>query len=304
MMFSLIIFYRSAMNGHSKREVLEIFNLNQKNVISLFLFLNNLRFLAKWPSDISRDLLTLCLYFKMIRTMSSLCVPSFDSAPSSMLKLQSKIDFPQVNPESQALNYLSQKVTEQCAKANKLLAFVRGASRYIQSTQTCRTLYLSIACCHLGYGTQVRSPQSIGLLMRVENVQRRATKLILKPSFRCDVTYKTRLQLTKLLPISFWHEFFYKAVNNLVFKDSEVLPATRQTTRSTGSSSSNAISYISKRSRTVTYQRSFFIRACCTWNVLPAESRTSHISLASFKRSLFQYYNKALDLYDVDDIRT
>ena len=140
--------------------------------------------------------------------------------------------------------------------------------------------------------------------MRVENVQRRATKLILKPSFRCDVTYKTRLQLTKLLPISFWHEFFYKAVNNLVFKDSEVLPATRQTTRSTGSSSSNAMSYISKRSRTVTYQRSFFIRACCTWDVLPAESRTSHISLASFKRSLFQYYNKALDLYDVDDIRT
>ena len=292
MMFSLIIFYRSAMNGHSKREVLEIFNLNQKNVISLFLFLNNLRFLAKWPSDISRDLLTLCLYFKMLRTMSSLCLPSFDSAPSSMLKLQSKIDFPQVNPESQALNYLSQKVTEQCAKANKLLAFVRGASRYIQSTQTCRTLYLSIACCHLGYGTQVRSPQSIGLLKRVENVQRRATKLILKPSFRCNVTYKTRLQLTKLLPISFWHEFldivlFYKAVNNLVFKDSEVLPATGQSTRSTGSSSSNAITYISKRSRTVTYQRSFFIRACRTWNVLPAELRTSHISLASFKPSLY-----------------
>ena len=32
--------------------------------------------------------------------------------------------------------------------------------------------------------------------------------------------------------------------------------------------------------------------------------RTSHISLASLKRSLLQYYNKALDLYDVDDIRT
>ena len=128
MMFSLIIFYRSAMNGHSKREVLEIFNLNQKNVISLFLFLNNLRFLAKWLSDISHDLLTLCLYFKMLRTMSSLCVPSFDSAPS-MLKLQSKIDFPQVNPQSQALNYVSKKVTEKCAKANKLLGFVRGASR-------------------------------------------------------------------------------------------------------------------------------------------------------------------------------
>ena len=179
------------------------------------------------------------------------------------------------------------QVTEQCAKANKLLGFVRRASRYIQSIQTRRTLYLSIVRCHLGYATQVWSPESIGLLRRVENVQRRATKLILKLPFRCDVTYKTRLQLTNLLPISYWHEFldivfFYKAVNNLVFIDSEALPATRQSTRSTRSSSSNAITYIPKRSRTVTYQRSFFIRACCAWNVLPAELRTSHISLASF----------------------
>ena len=140
-------------------------------------------------------------------------------------------------------------------------------------------------------------------------MQRRATKQILKLPFRCEVTYKTRLQLTNLLPISYWHEFldiffFYKAVDDLVFIDSEALPATRQSTRSTRSSSSNAISYIPKRSRTVTYQRSLFIHACCTWNILPAELPASHISLVSLKRSLFQYYNRALDLYDVDDIRT
>ena len=155
------------------------------------------------------------------------------------------------------------QVTEQCAKANKLLGFVRRASRYIQSTQTRRTLYLSIVRCHLGYATQVWSPQSFGSLKRVENVQRRATKLILKLPFRCDVTYKTRLQLTNLLPISCWHEvldmvFFYTAVNNVVFIDSEALPTTKQSRRSTRSSSSNAITYIPKRSRTVTYQRSFF----------------------------------------------
>ena len=138
-------------------------------------------------------------------------------------------------------------------------------------------------------------------------MQRRATKLILKLPFRCVVTYKTRLQLTNLLSISYWHEFldivfFYKAVNNLVFIGNEALPTT----------SINEINqvieqqcyYIPKRSRIVTYQRSFFIRACRTWSVLPAELRSSHISLASFKRSLFQFYNKALDLYDIDDIRT
>ena len=32
MMFSLIIFYSSAIEGHSKRKVLEIFNMNYKNV--------------------------------------------------------------------------------------------------------------------------------------------------------------------------------------------------------------------------------------------------------------------------------
>ena len=201
------------------------------------------------------------------------------------------------------------QVTEQCAKANKLLGFIRRASRYIQSTQTRRSLYLSIVRCHLGYATQVWSPQSIGLLKRVENVQRRATKLILKLPFRCDVAYKTRLQLTNLLPILYWHEyldmvFFYKAVNNLVFIDSEALPVTRQFTRSTRTSRSSAITYIPNRSRTLTYQRSFFIRACRTWNVLPAELRTSHISLALFKTLLLQYYKKALNLYDADDIRT
>ena len=142
-----------------------------------------------------------------------------------------------------------------------------------------------------------------------QNVQRRATKLILKLPFRCDVTYKTRLQLTNLLPISYWHEyldmvFFYKAVNNLVFIDSEALPVTRPFTRSTRTSRSSAITYIPNRSRTVTYQRSFFIRACRTWNVFPAELRTSHISLALFKILLLQYYKKALNLYDADDIRT
>ena len=140
---------------------------------------------------------------------------------------------------------------------------MRRTSGYIQSTQTSRTLYVSIVRCHLGYATQVRSPESIGLLKRKENVQRRVTELDLKLPFRCDVTYKTRVQLTNLLPISCWHEvldmvFFYTAVNNVVFIDSEALPTTKQSRRSTRSSSSNAITYIPKRSRTVTYQRSFF----------------------------------------------
>ena len=64
MVFLLIL--QCAMDGLFKREV------------------NDMRFLAKWSRDMSLDLLTQYLYFK---TMSSFCVPNFDSAPSSMPKL-------------------------------------------------------------------------------------------------------------------------------------------------------------------------------------------------------------------------
>ena len=37
MIFTLAIFYWSTMDGHSKREVIEIFNMNKKNVIARFL---------------------------------------------------------------------------------------------------------------------------------------------------------------------------------------------------------------------------------------------------------------------------
>ena len=35
-------------------------------------FVNHIKLFAKWSRDISRDLLTQCLYFKLLRTMSSL----------------------------------------------------------------------------------------------------------------------------------------------------------------------------------------------------------------------------------------
>ena len=71
--------------------------------------------------------------------------------------------------------------------------------------QTRRTLYLAIVRCHLGYATQVWSPQSVGLLKQVESVQRRATKYILKLPFRTDIAYKTRLQLTNLIPLRYYN---------------------------------------------------------------------------------------------------
>ena len=47
-----------------------------------------------------------------------------------------------------------------------------------------------------------------------------------------------------------------------------------------------------------------YMYMCSKWNFLPPELGTNHISLASFKCLLLQYYNEALHLYDTDDNRT
>ena len=98
-------------------------------------------------------------------------------------------------------------VTEGCAKANKLLGFLRRTTLDIGSVRTRRTLYLAIVRPALGYATQVWCPQSVKLIEKVERIQRRATKFILSLPFLCAESYKERLQSTDLLPLCYWHEY-------------------------------------------------------------------------------------------------
>ena len=70
-------------------------------------------------------------------------------------------------------------VLERCAKANKLLGFVRRSGGEITNVKTRRMLYLSVVRPILGYASQVWSPQTIGLIKRTERVQRRASKFML-----------------------------------------------------------------------------------------------------------------------------
>jgi hypothetical protein len=116
---------------------------------------------------------------------------------------------------------------DRCAKANKMLGFLRRAATEITDVKIRRTLYLSIVRSTLGYATQVWSPQSIDLITRTERIQRRATKFILKLPYVCREMYKDRLISLDLLPITYWHEyldimFFFKAVNNIITVSSEV----------------------------------------------------------------------------------
>ena len=55
-------------------------------------------------------------------------------------------------------------VLERCAKANKLLGFVRRSGGEISNSRTRRKMYLSVVRPVFGYASQVWSPQTIGLV--------------------------------------------------------------------------------------------------------------------------------------------
>ena len=127
-----------------------------------------------------------------------------------------------------------------------------------------------------------------------------ATKYILNLPFSTDIEYKTRLQSLNLLPLCYWHEYldlilFFKITKGLVFSRLRPQPvsSSRRITRST----SNSVKYIVPRSKTTTYQKSFLIRSCRTWNILADDLNLNiDISLYSLKTILHDYYFAALDI--------
>ncbi len=69
----------------------------------------------------------------------------------------------------------NQHVSVVCAKANKMLGFIKRSSMHIRNVNSRLVLYKSMVRSQLAYCSQVWSPQSVLLINQVENVQRRTT---------------------------------------------------------------------------------------------------------------------------------
>ena len=140
------------------------------------------------------------------------------------------------------------QVNEQSSRANKLLGYLKRNTRFILRTEVRRTLYLALVRPHLGYATQIWAPQSIEFIVKLERIQRRATKFILNRLILL-ICYKSSLQTLNLIPICYWHElldltFFFKLTHGLVNVrvNFSVLPKVRKYGR-TRSSTSNVNKY-------------------------------------------------------------
>ena len=173
---------------------------------------------------------------------------------------------------------LSKHVDYQCAKASKTLGYVRRSTFDITDAAARRTLYLTLVCTQLLYGSQIWAPQTINLIQRTERLQRRATKYILNLNFCCDTSYNQKLLLLDLLPLCYWHELldmvlFYKLTHRLMTIDPSLLPLPTNTNnkRATRSSDPDHLSFTTTRCKTSTYQKSYLNRCARLWNALPKE---------------------------------
>ena len=168
------------------------------------------------------------------------------------------------------------------------------------------TLYLSLVKSNLSYATQVWSPtHNRQLSERIERVQRRATKWILRTR-TCEMPYKQHLLKLELLPLSYDREmkdliFFFKSsygyvnlnINNCV---SFVQHGRTRLSQATG------VMLQTPMCRTATFQFSYFNRIVKLWNsVCHNVNPDSFSSPISFKNFLKHRYLELLhSVYDVE----
>jgi hypothetical protein len=96
-----------------------------------------------------------------------------------------------------------------------MLGLLRRTCPLLTVCNVRRTLYLSLVKSQLCYTAEVWSPSQYNNKMLLERVQRRATRWILQTR---DLTYKDRLQMLNLLPLTYDREirdltFFFKLLN-------------------------------------------------------------------------------------------
>ena len=109
------------------------------------------------------------------------------------------------------------------SKANKMLGLLKRTCPLLTKDKIRRSLYFSLVKSQLSYTTEIWSPSSFYLKVKIERIQRRGTSWTLRSKIG-ETTYKERLQILDMLPLCYVREiqdlvFFYKALYGYVDLD-------------------------------------------------------------------------------------
>ena len=159
-----------------------------------------------------------------------------------------------------------------------MLAFLRRTSSAMSFTTDHRKLlYLTFVKSYIGYASEVWASSMIGSIIKIESLQRRATKFILlNTHWQEDISYHERLSRLNLLPLTYWHEvkdliFYFKcrAGHYTLPIADYVKPKGTCLTRHSSDQEVLILKY-----RTKLFQFSYFNRIAKLWNTLPVSTRT------------------------------
>jgi len=180
----------------------------------------------------------------------------------------------------------SKHIETQVAKANKILGLIRRSFQHLD-IETMRSLYTSLVRPHLEYANVVWSPRLIKDIKLIENVQRRATKII--PGMK-DKDYAARLKEFKIPSMNYRRERgdmieVYKYTHD--FYDTPLLLTRDNGNRTRG----HSLKMKKNRWETTLRQKFFSERIVDSWNSLP-ENVINAASLNGFKNGLDLKWNE------------
>jgi hypothetical protein len=220
---------------------------------------------------------------------------------SSLLHVRKEKDLGVIVTNNLLWNSHIQMIT---AKANKMLDLLKRTCPLLTETKIRRSLYLSLKS-KLCYGTEIWSPSNVSLKVKIERIQRRATRWILRSRIG-EISYQERLQSLDMLPLCYDREiqdlvFFYKALYGYVDLDIGNYVSFVSHDRSRLTLNPSLLLQV-PLCRTSTFKNSYFNRTVNLWNVVcRTASPNSFVTLFTFKNFLRRTYSFLCNsVFDID----
>ena len=177
------------------------------------------------------------------------------------------------------------------SKVYRMLGLIKRTCKGLDDPKTLRTLYFSLVRSNLEYCSVVWSPYTKRNTDKLERVQRRATKLILKS----DDPYDIRLKKLNLMSLERRRSladvtFLYKVLNgNIDIDMSKIIDFHSEADRFS-LRAKDSLTLKKKYARTNVLKYSIFHRITDQWNQLPLDIRVSE-NVNIFKSRVKKFFS-------------
>ena len=182
-------------------------------------------------------------------------------------------------------------------KARKIMGIVKRTVGCSAPDSVKKQLFMSLVRSNLEYCSPVWNGTSVQNMVKIERVQRYATKFILNYTWKSGVNYRERLLELNMLPLAYRREYLDLC---LFFKSYHTMPNTNAIDDISSSHriTRNMINYSLSvpRTHTLLFQKLYFNRIVFLWNSLPVTIQNV-TNINSFKSLLKKHFISLVQHY-------